>query len=76
MPDDTADSITEAKRQSEVALRPGKTADVPVPAGLRDTTVPEASYKAPHAERKKSEPSDMQKSLDWNEQQRKVAEGQ
>ena len=72
MPDDTADSITEAKRQAEVALRPGKTADVPVPAGLRDTTVPEASYKAPQAARKEQHKSDMEKSLEWNEQQKKA----
>lgn len=43
-----------------------------VPAELRATTNPEPSYKAVHAERK----SDMDKSLDWNAQQKKVAESQ
>jgi hypothetical protein len=69
-----ADDITEAKRASEVALRPGKTAPVPVPAGLQHE-YSDVSYKAaaPKAEKQKS---DEDKSLEWNAQQRKVAESQ
>ena len=67
-----ADDITEAKRASEVALRPGKTAPTPVPSGLRNE-YSDASYtmvKKPEAKPK----SETATSLDWNAQQRKVAE--
>lgn len=74
--------ITDAAREAEVALRPGKTDDIKdhTPAGLRETTNPEPSYKAAQAARKpdynSDKESDMQKSLSWNAQQKKVAEGQ
>jgi len=75
MPQSVADDVmTEVKREQEVAERPGKTAPVPVPAPLQHefSKVP-YSAAAPKKEKSKSE---MEKSLDWAAQQRKVAESQ
>lgn len=71
MPDDV---LTDVKRSQEVSDRPGKTAPTPVPAGLRNE-YSDASYtmvKKPAAKPK----GETATSLDWNAQQRKVAEGQ
>ena len=71
-----ADDITEAKREAEVALRPGKTASTPVPSGLRNE-FSDASYKMAAPKQSTSKPKgETATSLDWNAQQRKVAEGQ
>jgi hypothetical protein len=68
------DIFEDVKRASEVADRPGKTSPVPLPHELSNE-YSGASYKmaAPKAAKPKS---DEEKSLEWNAQQRKVAEGQ
>jgi len=71
-----ADDITEAKREAEVALRPGKTAPIPVPAPLQHE-FSKASYSLAASKKEKEKPkSEMEKSLEWTAQQRKVAEQQ
>lgn len=67
------DIFEDVKRAAEVADRPGKTAPTPVPSGLRNE-FSDASYKmaAPKTKLK----GETEKSLDWNAQQRKVAEAQ
>lgn len=66
------DIFEDIKRSAEVADRPGKIAPTPVPSGLRNE-YSDASYKmaAPKAAKPKGE---TEKSLEWNAQQRKVAE--
>lgn len=73
MPDAATDALTDIKRQQEVTDRPGKTAPVPVPPALRsDNEFSSAPYKM--AAPKSKPKSEMEKSLDYNNQQRKVAE--
>lgn len=72
MPD--TDVLTDVKRSQEVADRPGKTAPTPVPSGLRNE-FSDASYKMVKSPTSKPK-SDEEKSLEWNAQQRKVAESQ
>jgi hypothetical protein len=68
MPDDV---LTGVKRQQEVADRPSKTAPTPVPPGLHEFSG--VSYKAA-APKKEKEKSDIDKSLEWNVRQQKIAE--
>jgi hypothetical protein len=68
------DILEDVKRASEVATRPGKTAPIPTPSGLRNE-FSDASYKMA-APKKAPVKSDEQKSLEWNAAQRKVAEAQ
>lgn len=73
------DTFEDVKRTAEVESRPGKTAPTPVPSGLRNE-FSDASYKVASTARKATghapTEGEMGKSLDWNAQQRKVAEGQ
>lgn len=69
-----ADELESAKRAVEVVTRPGKTAPVPIPSGLQHE-YSDVSYKAA-APKLRSQKSDEDKSLEWNAQQRKVAESQ
>lgn len=74
-----SDAVTDAARETEVALRPGKTDEISdhTPAGLRSTTNSEPSYTTARKARGSAPTEDdLQKSLDWNKQQKKVAEGQ
>lgn len=71
MPD--TDVLTDVKRSQEVADRPGKTAPTPVPSGLRNE-FSDASYKM--VKKPTPQKSDEERSLEWNAQQRKVAESQ
>ena len=76
MPQDAAtDALTDIKRQQEVTDRPGKSDPAPdhYPAELRSNSYSGASYKLA-APKKATPKSDLQKSLDWNEQQHKVAD--
>jgi hypothetical protein len=71
-----ADELEAAKRGVEVATRPGKTAPVPMPPGLHEfSKAPYALLSAPKKSTEKPK-SEIDKSLEWNEQQRKVAEQQ
>ena len=68
-----ADALTDVKRQQEVSDRPGKSAPVPVPPELHEFS--NTSYKMAAPKSAPAKPkSEMEKSLDWNAQQRKAAE--
>jgi hypothetical protein len=74
MPD--TDVLTELKRESEVSNRPSQTAEIPKPPALRNE-FSDASYKmVKKPEARPKEKGETEKSLDWNAQQRKVAEAQ
>lgn len=70
-----ADELENVKRAQEVADRPGKSHPIPVPSGLQSNEFSKAPYSlaAPKKEKPKS---DTEKSLEWNAQQRRVAEAQ
>jgi hypothetical protein len=71
MPDDILENV---KREQEVADRPGKTSPTPVPPALHEFSKAPYSLAAP---KKASKPkSETDTSLEWNAQQRKVAEQQ
>ncbi len=69
------DILEDVKRVQEVADRPGKTSPTPVPSGLRNE-FSNASYKMAAPKKSATPKDEMSKSLDWNAQQRKVAEEQ
>ena len=68
------DTLEDVKRAQEVTDRPKPS--VSLPPGLRHE-FSDASYKMAAPKKPAVTPkSDLQKSLDWNAQQRKVAEAQ
>lgn len=67
-----ADELENVKRAQEVANRPRP--QQPIPAGLQSHEYSNVSYKAAAPQSKPK--SDEEKSLEWNAQQRKVAEAQ
>lgn len=75
MPQDAgADALTDVKRQQEVSDRPGKTAPIPTPPELHEFSNTSYKMAAPKSATPVKPKSDMEKSLDWNAQQRKAAE--
>jgi hypothetical protein len=70
-----ADELENLKRRQEVLDRPIPTATLP--PELQHHEFSKVSYAAPKKEKPKSSPKgETEKSLDWNEQQRKVVEPQ
>jgi hypothetical protein len=69
------DILEDVKRMQEVADRPGKTSPTPMPSGLQHE-FSNASYKMAAPKPAVTPKGEMSKSLDWNAQQRKVAEAQ
>ncbi len=74
--DDTASALEGVKREMEVMDRPGKVAPTPIPAGLQQHEYSNTSYKTVAPKSASKPKSEMDKSLDWNAQQKKVAESQ
>ncbi len=70
------DVLEDVKRAQEVADRPGKTAPIPVSPELHEFSKAPYSLASPKKPAAAKPKSDMEKSLDWNAQQRKVAEQQ
>jgi hypothetical protein len=80
-----ADALTQVKREQSLSDRPGKTAPIPRPAGLGpgpDLLERHAGLPAPPSDHQFSKvpykaaapKGEMSRSLDYNQQQRKVAE--
>jgi hypothetical protein len=67
------DIFEDVKRASEVANRPGKTSTMPLPHELSNE-YSGASYKMVAPKSAAKPKGETEKSLDWNAQQRKVAE--